>query len=494
MKNYNFRYRLQIAAILCVLLISIFFTGCSPLKKLNVLVNMEPDQELYFKNTILQNYEKKTAVKVNVFDYRNPDSLEYYMKKYSGRLNLVELPYEKCGALAARGYFKPLDSFLTFEEMRFFNDNFLLGSFGMVSARPTLVPRSFETPVLVYSKSKVAAAVKIWPEKKELIADVLKKYNGFGLPSGYILESDPNYWDFYDIAVIGLIWTRSEAGGITNPRVAHTARKNGELSDFIQGGIYQCNGDSSSVGSCSGDPVTDFLHWEALYVSCGVYNSKMWNAGWGRSELMEKFANGEIYLAPLTIRECFRLHGTGHAERKGLMKNPDDCGVALLPQACSVNLSAAGNPLRGGRRSVMTASTWWAIPFDASSALLSYRLVKFISDTVQHAAECAQFGMVPVRKEVVTQLPRRFADPWIRSSIETGLGQVIQNGNITKNDNSQRINISSLYIDLWFNLIVGRNWAVAGDAIPDRTYMEKTIRDRYTTKAAGFVGISGQKY
>lgn len=464
---------------LSVIILGFAVIGCSPLKKLSILADMEPDQRQYFKNTMLYGYEKKTAIKVNVFDYKNADSLEDYLKRYSGRVNLVEVPLEKSDVLARKGFFKPLDSFLTSEELRFFNDNFLLGSFGMVSNRPTLIPRSFETPVLAYSKSKVAEALKVWAANKEIIAQNLKSYNGFGLPDGYKLESDPSSWDMYDIAVIGLLWIKGDNGGA---RIAHVSSKSTDLLSFIEGGVYRCGGDSLAVMGCRGDAVYDFFHWESVLSRSGVYNHKMWDKGWGRVELMDAYVNGEIYCMILPLGDCFRLHGTGHAERRGMLSNPDDLGLALLPQGCSVELDNNGNVIRRGGRGVATRSTWWAIPYNASSALLSYRLAKYLSDTLQHAAEVSRFGKIPVRKEVVDTMETLIKDVWTKKGLEVSLQQVVHNAEYIISDRVYSQMYINFYIDLWYGMIVAQDWAQQNGAIPERGYIKTTIEQRYQPK------------
>lgn len=462
--------------IVYIIVIGIVLIGCSPLKKLTVLVDMEPDQRQYFKNTMLFGYEKKTAIKVNVFDYKNADSLEEYLKKYSGRVNLVEIPLEKSDVLARKGFFKPLDSFLTSEELRFFNDNFLLGSFGMVSNRPTLIPRSFETPVLVFNKSKVADALKIWVDNKEVIAQSLKTYNGFGLPAGYKLEDDPSRWDMYDIAVVGLLWKKGADGG---SRIAHVSKKNSDLLSFIEGGVYRCGGDSLAVLGCRGDALIDFLHWESLLSLTGVYNQKMWDKGWGADDLMNAFVNGEIYCMILSLGDCFKLRGTGHAERRGMLKNPDDMGLALLPQGGSVELDNSGNIKRRGGRGVATKSTWWAIPYNASSAIMSYRLAKYLSDTLQHAAEVSRFGRIPVRKEIVDTLGVLIKDPWAKKGLEVSLEQIVHNAEYNVSERLYSQMYINLYIDIWYGMIVAQDWAQQNGATPERGYIKNVIEQRY---------------
>jgi ABC-type glycerol-3-phosphate transport system substrate-binding protein len=457
--------------------------GCSPLKKLTVLTHLEPDQEFYFKNTILKNYEKKTSVKVNVLKYGNADSLESVLKKYSGKVNLVLIADEKSSYLMKMGYFKPLDLFLAPEDLRSFNENFLLSSFGMVDARPTLIPRQFETSLLVYSKSKVKDALKEWPRLKEKINGEIKRNNGFGLPVGYSLEADPNKWDYFDIAVVGLIWANSDYNGKISSRVAHIALKNNGLSMYVENSIYQFKGDSADVLSCRGDAVVDAVQWESFYAASGVYNKKMWESGWGGPELLEMFASGEIFLATLTQAECFYLHGTGHAERKGLLKDPSDLGVALMPTACSFELNEKGQIVRKGVKSVATKIWWWAIPFNASSVTLSYRLARFLSDTASQVGECTRFGMIPVRKEVVNDMSVLFKDAWTKEVLETALGQIVLNGNMTLINNACSDKIRKLYVELWYDIVVGHNWAESGESVPDRIHIKKVIESKYAPLA-----------
>jgi hypothetical protein len=353
----------------------------------------------------------------------------------------------------------------------------------MVDARPTLIPRQFETSLLVYSKSRLQDALQSWPELKEKINSQIKKNNGFGLPVGYSLEADPSKWDYYDVAVVGLVWANTDYNGHMTSRVAHRARKNSELSKFLENGIYQLNGDSAAIYNCRGDAVVDAIQWEAFYAASGTYNKKMWEKGLGGGELLEMFASGEIFLTTLTQAECFYLHGTGHAERKGLLKDPSDIGVALMPTACSFELNEKGEVLRKGVKSVATKCWWWGIPFNASSVTLSYRLAKFLSDTAVQVGECSRFGMIPVRKEVVNELSVVFKDAWTKDVLGTALGQLVHNGSLAQTDNANSDKIRNMYIDLWYDIVAGYNWSESGGAAPERNYIKKLIESKYAPRA-----------
>lgn len=463
-----------------------FLSGCSPLKRMTVLIQMAPDQEFNFKSSILRNYERKTSIKVNVIKYDNVDSIESYLKKYSGKINLVNIPFDKGSLLMNRGYFKPLDSFLNSEELRFFTSNYLLSSFGMVDGRATLIPRHFETQLLVYSKSMVKDAIQKWPQLRDEINNEVKKYNGFGLPVSYNLESDPNKWDYYDILVIGLIWVKSSHDEIKGGRIAYAGGGSNELAIRIEDCVTQLNGDSSNIIKCKGDPVIDAMHWEAVYAASGIYHKYMFNSTYGRVELMKGFASGQIFLGIMSQLDYFSLHGTGHEDSRGMLKNPSDIAVALIPSACSVELDDRSEPVRVGTRSIRTSGWWWAIPYNASSIMLSYRLAGFITDTSSQLNECTHYGLIPVRKEVLSNMAGLVKEPWMKDAFEVAFRQLVHNGTASMRDYPNSEKIRTLYIDLWYTVIGKRMWADGGGMYPDRNYIKHIIESQYAPRALKF--------
>ncbi len=451
---------------------------------MTILIQMSPDQEFNFKSSVLRNYERNTSIKVNVIKYDNVDSIESYLKKYSGKINLVNIPFDKGCQLMSRGYFKPLDSFLTTEELRFFTSNYLLSSFGMVDGRATLIPRHFETQLLVFSKSKVKDAIQKWPQFREGINDEIKKYNGYGLPVSYNLESDPNQWDYYDILVVGLIWSRLSYDGIKGGRIAYAGGKSNELALRIEDCVTQLKGDSSNILKCKGNPVVDAIHWEAVYAASGTYHKNMFDSTYGRVDLMKGFASGQIFLGIMSQLDYFSLRGTGHEDRRGMLKNSSDIAVALIPSACSVELNDRGEPVRVGTRSIRTSGWWWAIPYTASSTLLSYRLAGFITDTSSQLNECTHYGMIPVRKEVLSNMAGLVKEPWMKDAFEVAFRQLVHNGTASMRDYPNSEKIRNLYIDLWYTVIGKGNWADRGERYPDRSFIKKIIESQYAPRVS----------
>ena len=105
---------------------------------------------------------------------------------------------------------------------------------GKVDGTLYYIPRKLETNTLLYLKSKVADAVANWKPLEADINAMFKAENGFGLPTGYNLEADPNEWDWYDLAVVGYYWSNTEIDGTKEARIAHRGKKyNGTQTELV---------------------------------------------------------------------------------------------------------------------------------------------------------------------------------------------------------------------------------------------------------------------
>ena len=453
-----------------------FIPGCAPMVSMTLLVHMMPDQELYLKEQVLPPFDKQQHVNIKVVHYENIDSLEDNIRGYSGTLGLVKVPFDNSSSLIKKGLFKRLDIFLSAEELDKFNNDYLLTKLGSDHGKPCLIPRKFETRIMVYSKARVAEAVGMWRKYEEELNRVLKQYNGYGLPANYTLEADPGEWDYYDFFVAGWIWAHQSYDGTTEGRIGLRGKRYSGTWLGIVDRIFQCNGDSAAVVTMDGDPVVDAMQWEAVYASSGVYNAKMWEKGWSGADVWQAFANGEVFLSFMTQLDCFFLHGTGRDNLAGYFKNPDDMGVALMPRGCSVELSPAGAPVRTGKRSITTGGWWWGIPASAPYPALSYRLATYITSTSSQIQECTRFGMIPIRKDVLGDITMMFGGGWIAEVYDVSFRQLMQNGYTTLPAHPQIGKIGSLYLDAWYDIVAGRNWS-PDKGIPQRNY----IRDRLAT-------------
>ncbi|MBN1308744.1 MAG: extracellular solute-binding protein [Chitinispirillaceae bacterium] len=472
----------RVVHIISALVSGAAFVGCTPRPQIRALISMMADQEVYFKNEVVPAFENKYPSVVEVIHYGSTDSIEEIMRRRAGTISLVKVPFDKAGPLMRKGLFAPLNSVLTGDELKRFTDAYLLTSLGAMNGKQYLVPRKFETRIMVYCKSKVADAVASWRTWKDSIDAVLKHYNGYGLPSTYLLEDDPERWDYYDIFVVGWIWGHTLYNGKVQPRIGHRGKRYSGTTQRVIDRIFQLGGDSGAVLSMRGDAVVDAICWEAVYTSAGIYSEKMWSERWGGSDIWQQFNSGDVFLAFMTQLDCFFLHGTGSDNLEGYFRRPEDMGVATMPRACSIPLDAAGIP-RLGSKAVTTGGWWWAIPADAPYPALGVALTSFITGTTAQIQECTRFGMIPVRKDILSDMSMMFGGGWISNVYEVSFKQLVENGYTVLPGSSNFDEVGRLYLDLIDEVVVNRHWAAEG-VYPQHDYIRGVITDVYQPKIA----------
>ncbi|NLE01040.1 MAG: hypothetical protein GX640_14325 [Fibrobacter sp.] len=466
------------------ILIAAFLFDCAPHLYMSVLVQMQPDQEKYFKNEAIAEFQKQNCIHLDVFHYDNTDSLESYVKQNQGSAGLVKIPFDRASSLISEGELIPLDSILSPGEMKQFKSTFLLTSMGEYNNKQYVIPRKFETRVMVYCKSKVADALLNWRQYYNQIDLEMKRYNGYGLPATYVLETDPNEWDYFDIFVVGWVWAHTAYNGKTTPRIAHRGKWYSGTSLRLVDRIYQLGGDSAQIVTMSGDAVVDAFYWESLYAAGKIFNPRMWEEKWSGSDIWKGFKTGEVFLSFMTQLDCFFLHGTRRDNLNGYFEDPDDVGVALMPQGCSVDLDCTGKPLRAGKKTITTGGWWWGIPLHSPDPQKSFKLAMHLSGTASQIEECTRFGMIPVRKDILGDISMLFGGGWISDIYDVSLRQLILNGSTRIPQVSGFKQITSTYLDLWYDIIVERNFS-ADKSVPDREYIKQLIAG-YSMKKSNF--------
>ncbi len=459
---------------------------CAPGTRMGVLIHMIDAQEAYFRESMLSDYDKVGNAELDIVAYGSVDGIEEALKSHKGEAGLVKVPFSEAPALAARNRVLPLNSFLSEKELQEFSDTYLLTTLGKYDGEYCYIPRKLETRIMVYCKSKVADAVSVWRDYRDTLSFELEKYNGQGLPATYLLEDDPNKWDYFDILMVGWIWAHRDYGGARTPRVAHRGKRYSGTSLRVIDRVYQLGGDSSTVLSLAGDAVVDAFHWEAVYASMGVYNPRMWKESWSGTGVWQGFKEGQVFLAFMTQLDCFFIHGTGRDGLNGYLEDPDDMGVALMPRGCSLQLDRNGAPVREGSKAITTGGWWWGVPKETPDPKASYDLARYITSTENQIQECTRFGMIPVRKDILGQMSMMFGGGWITSIYETSFKQLMENKHTTIPANENFDSISEIYLAAWYDIVVGRNWAVAG-LLPQRKHIENALV-RYGTKAEALLG------
>jgi hypothetical protein len=459
--------------------------GCIKRPQMKVLISMLGQQEAFFRNEVAPEFQKSEKVKLEILHY-STDSITQTIGRYPGQVGLVKIPFDKSRALMSEEYLKPIDSFLTEEQMKEFRETFLLTSLGSADGKQYLIPRKFETRLHVYSASMVADAVGQWRGRREAIDSEVKQINGYGLPATYTLEPYPGEWDYFDIFVAGWIWAHTEYGGKTVGRVAHRGRRYSGTSLGLIDKVFQCGGDSTAVLSMNHDAVTEMFFWEAVFASYGIYNKRMWEEEWSGTSIWEGIADGEVFSSQMTQIDCFFIHGTGTDSLFGFMETPEDMGVATMPRGVSMMVDEGGDPLWTGKKSITTGGWWWGIPADAPMPEKSYALARFITGTQVQMQEANRFGMIPVRKDILSDMQIMFGGGWITRVYDVSLQQLMENQYTIIPGNTHFNEIAELYLDAWYDIVVNKNWS-ASEGRPDRTYIAQVLKEQYVPKAAAIL-------
>jgi len=466
----------------CILLAGM---SCTPPRQQRALIRMMPDQAAYFKEHIIRNYEREASSKVTIDTYASTDSIEDALNAAVDPVSVVKIPFDKAMPLLRKGVCTRLDSFLSPEELEAFRKDYLMTSMGAVDGHPCLIPRKFETRIMVYCRSKVADAVAVWHTYKAPADSFLALCNGFGLPAGYTLEDDPEKWDYYDLYMVGWVWAHTVHGGVTMPRIGFRGKRYSGTTQRLYDRIYQLGGDTSSITTMQGDAVVDALYWEALYTAGGIYNPRMWSERWSGADIWKAFETGDVFLSFMTQLDCFFIHGTGSDNLNGYLKNPDDMAVATIPRACSVDIDASGVPLRTGSKAISTGGWWWGIPANATDPRAAWELILSITSTRSQIQECSRFGMIPVRKNILGDMAVMFGGGWISGVYDVSFKQLVANGYTVLPGHRYFNDINTVYLDMIDDILVGRNWAPEG-RWPEREYIAARVRTTYQPRTQRF--------
>jgi ABC-type glycerol-3-phosphate transport system substrate-binding protein len=449
----------------CVVLsaVGIAMTGCnrSAPKEVSVLIRMMPAQERFLREQMLPIFEKEHNCKVNIATFNSEWDIERILKLESSKKNpsitLVKTPFEMTRLLVKKGLVKDLysvmDSNQVLQDLAEYHQ--LASGLGFFDGKPYFIPRKLETRVLFYRKSKVAEAVTKFKDHRARIDKDLKAQNGFGLPAGYELESDPAKWDFYDLYTVGSIWANEEYNGVKMGRVAHRGARYGGTALFLVDRALQLGASTEDLLKLTEDKTVEMFVWERVFVRNGIYNQSMWQDPWKGANIYNGIKDGKVFAAYFQQIDAFLVHGwKDDPSMPSFLPDDSDMGLVTVPQAVSFELDQNGKPLFEGTRSISTGGWWWGIPKTAPDAKLGYALARFITSRENQAKECARFGMIPVRKDILNNLPEVFDQGWVGDIFKVSVGQVQTNGLTTVPLVAGYADMSQNLIDAWYALCV----------------------------------------
>lgn len=412
---------------LCTWLFFAFIAaGCAPPVKVKVVMNLRPDQESLYRTHILRPFEKKHKCIVELKTYQDPAKLPELLAS-GDTIDLVDPPLSMTRSLVGRNLIAPLDEILPPKELAELRKEYFLMDLGSVRGQTFFLPRYLETPVLIYLKSQVAEAVQYWDLRKDEINRALVRYNGRGLPRNYVLEKDPAQWDYFDLFVVGYYWSNKEVQGQRRGRIALGPLGSPATPQSLMDKCYQTGATQEGLLRMNDDAVVDMFQWQSVLIREGILNPNLVKSQWSEEEIRDGFRSGELFLSEGTQMEAFLIHGNGTPEMPGLLANPEDMGVALMPKGGSLLLDDRNMAQREGRRSVGTRGYWWGIPRQARNRELSFQLAHYLSNTQNQIEESSVFGMIPVRQDLLGELGLMFGGGWTSEVFQTASQQLVEN-------------------------------------------------------------------
>ena len=423
---------------------------------------MMPAQERFLRDNVVPLFEKANNCKVNIATFDNEWDIPRLLKLETGKpkkeIALVKVPFEMTRVLAWQGLMKPLveveDSAMVMQDLAEYHA--LAAGLGFVDDKLYYLPRKLETRILFYRKSMVADAVSKFEKHKARIDAELKSVNGYGLPVGYALEADPNQWDYYDVYVVGSIWANEEYNGVKVGRVAHRAKEYGGTALDLVDRSLSLGAQPEEILNITSDKVVEMYLWEKTLVAKGLYNPSMWQDKWAGADIYNGIKDGKVFMSFLQQIDCFNVHGwSDDPGMPGYLPQAEDMGLAVMPQAVSLGLDKDGKPLIQGTRSISTGGWWWGIPRTSPDAKLAYKFMRFVTSKDIQSQECSKFGMIPVRKDILNNLPAVFDQGWVGEMFKVSVDQVNLNGLTTVPLVKQYNQVAQLYVQAWYKLCVG---------------------------------------
>jgi ABC-type glycerol-3-phosphate transport system substrate-binding protein len=429
--------------------------------EMTVLIRMMDIQDLWFRQK-MEEFEKQNQVKLNVVTFDQIEDvkgmIELEMKTGGKKIGLVKTAREMIYPLAKENLMLPLqeivDSVQLAKDLAEYLPLAVKG--GEVEGEVYYIPRKLETYLLFYLESRVKDALQNWEKQKPEIDRIIEEVNGFGLPEGYELDEDPAHWDYYDLAVLGYYWAHNPYQGLNIPRIAHRGKRYAGTVNEMATRIFQLGGNADDLLKMNTDPVIDFFQWESFFVENGLYHPSMWEKGWSGGDIWRAISDGQVFLAYMHQIDLFFLHGGSDPTMLGYLSDPEDMGIAVMPEGVSLELRADGKPVREGFHKSNFYGWWWGIPVTSPDPALSYKLARFITSYENQIEECTRFGMFPVRKDILDNIEKAFDSEWKQKIFEVTRAQFEQ-GTENTPDVSQWPQIQKTYLDAWYDLAVNQH-------------------------------------
>ena len=459
----------------------VFLVSCPCLfaQTMKVLVHMTDEQETYLSTEVFPLFEKENAVTIHCENFDSFDEIAAKLDQFKDSVGLVKVPFVKEWELVDKGYILSLSSLLSASDMFDFRKTYACWWLGARDNQVYFIPRKFETRIMAYRPSKVAWALDNWKKYAPAIDSLLSKVNGRGLPARYVLKTDPEQWDFFDVFVAGYAWSRGEFLGVKKPRIAHRGKLYDGAALRLVDRVHECGGDSYSLFNMNGKAVLDSYLWEAVYAWGGIYDSLMWTDHWTGQRLWDAFLSGAIFLSFFTQLDCISVLNKEVGPENMQKDAAIDFATSLMPRGCSVELDKKKDPLRWGVHRVTTGGWLWGVPKHYKDPAMAFKLARFITNRENQIKECAKFGMVPVRYDVIKDPMALFKGGPIRDVFATSYEQIQANNDFVLPSGAAMDTITQCYLDAWKNIVIEKNWAQGPGKAPNGRFLASLLEKNY---------------
>ncbi len=422
-----------------------------------IYIRMMDSQDKWFRENIVTGFQEEYGVTVTVKTFETEADMMNVLQldAEKGTIGVVKTVGSALNTFVQGDFLMPVSDVSTYDaaatETKY--DPATIKAASDDEGNVWALPRKQENFAMAYSISAVEDAVANWETQRDVIEAAFAAENGVGLPTDYALEADPNEWDWFDLAVVGMYWGNTEINGVTQPRMAHRAKIYEGTTFEIMHKVFQINGTPEDMLDPTSAPVVEAMKWEAFSVGNNIYNPTMWEEMWSGGGIWNGFANGSVYLAFMSQLDQFFIHGGSNPEMTGYMVDPADMGVATMPRGVSMELNDEGQPVTTGTKATYDNSWYWSIPKDAPNPELSLELINYINNEENHAAEAATFGIMPVTNEVLDNMDTLIEEDWMREVFEVGQMQAAE-GAYSVPSATNWTQISTAYQEAWHDICV----------------------------------------
>ncbi len=436
----------------------------------------------------VSDFGKSLGCKISVSTYfQNEDLLDMLNLEKDGRSNkmgVIEVPLELSDYLRETKMIIPLKRAVSEEQLRHDLRKYDFRLFPMEKdpQKAALIPGRGTIILMAYLKPAVKEVLRDWKLYRREFSFVMQKYNHWGLPTGYSMETNPEKWDFYDLAFMAYYWAAKPYQGLLIPRLAHWgAPATGALND-LSVRVFELGASPDDLFNPLDERIVDMFQWESLFIKEGFYNPEMWESNWSGKELVSEFLSEHIFLAFLDQSQMFSLFGSLSSSTLQVSLQLNQVGLSPLPKGCSLLLAHNLVPEREGKHTSGFYEWSFGIPSKFRNPQLAYKVIRFITNENLQRQAMNRFGFLPSRKSILAESDSVLDSPWKRAVFQVVKNQLAAGVQPFPSD-SRWNRIGALYLAAWENICVEKQitkWNAVEDALKPVAVDVKEIKQ--TTK------------